>query len=60
LLPSMLAKNAGLDTAGIIVVLVTLGILIWAIVDLGVLPGEAGSNVFGANPLSKNPELPPS
>jgi len=60
LLPSMLAKNAGLDTAGIIVVLVTLGILIWAIVDLGVLPGEPGGNVFGPNPLAKNPELSPA
>jgi uncharacterized membrane protein YhaH (DUF805 family) len=56
----MLAKNAGLDTAGIIVALVTLGILIWAIVDLGVLPGEPGGNVFGPNPLAKNPELSPA
>lgn len=60
LLPSMMSKNAGLDTVGLIFWLVTLGILIWAIVDLGLLRGEAGSNFFGQNPLSKNPELPPA
>lgn len=54
LLPSMMSKNAGLDTVGLIFWLVTLGILIWAIVDLGLLRGEAGSNAFGPNPLSKN------
>jgi hypothetical protein len=45
---------------GDIGVLVTIGISIWAIVDLGVLRGEAGSNAFGPNPLSKNPEPPPA
>jgi uncharacterized membrane protein YhaH (DUF805 family) len=59
-LPSMMSKNAGLDTVGLIFWLVTLGILIWAIIDLRVLRGEAGSNAFGPNPLSKNLEPPPS
>jgi uncharacterized membrane protein YhaH (DUF805 family) len=26
-------------------------VLIWAVVELGVMPGEAGANRFGANPL---------
>ncbi len=56
LVPWMMVKNAGLDTAGLIFSLVIFGILIWAIVDLGVLRGEAGSNAFGPNPLSKNSE----
>jgi uncharacterized membrane protein YhaH (DUF805 family) len=60
LLPSMMSKNVGLDTTGLIFWLVTLGILIWAIVDLGVLRGEVSSNAFGPNPLSKNPEPPPA
>ncbi len=60
LLPSMMSKYAGLDTVGLIFSLVTLGILIWAIVDLGILRGEAGSNAFGPNPLSINPEPPPA
>ena len=55
LLPSMMLKNAGLDIVGLMFSLVSLGILIWAIVDLGILRGEAGSNVFGPEPLSKNP-----
>jgi uncharacterized membrane protein YhaH (DUF805 family) len=39
-LPSMIARNEGPDNLRLIFWLVTLGILIWAIVDLGVLPGE--------------------
>jgi uncharacterized membrane protein YhaH (DUF805 family) len=58
LLPSMMSKNANLDAVGIILSLATLGILIWAIIDLGILRGEAGSNAFGPNPLLKNPDLP--
>ena len=26
-------------------------VLIWAVVDLGVMPGEAGANRYGSNPL---------
>jgi len=56
-LPSMMLKNAGFDTVGLISSLLTLGILICAIIDLGVLRGEIGSNVFGTNPLSKASKL---
>jgi uncharacterized membrane protein YhaH (DUF805 family) len=35
--------------------LATLSILIWPIVDLGVLRGDTGSNAFGPNPLAENP-----
>jgi uncharacterized membrane protein YhaH (DUF805 family) len=57
LLPSMMLKNAGLDTVGLVFSLATLGILIGAIIDLGVLRGETGSKVFGTDPLSKDPKL---
>jgi uncharacterized membrane protein YhaH (DUF805 family) len=50
-------KNADLDPVGLVFSLVTLGILIWTIVDLGVWRGETGSNVFGTDPLSKDPKL---
>ncbi len=58
LLPSLMAKNAGLDAAGLVFGLVALGLLIWALVDLGILRGEAAGNAFGPNPLSKTPEPP--
>jgi uncharacterized membrane protein YhaH (DUF805 family) len=38
---------------GLVFQLVCLGVLIWALVDLGCLRGEAGSNIFGQNPLSE-------
>jgi uncharacterized membrane protein YhaH (DUF805 family) len=60
LLPSMVSKYAGLDGAGLVFLLLTLGILTWAIVDLGILPGEAGSNIFGPNPLSEQPAPTPA
>jgi uncharacterized membrane protein YhaH (DUF805 family) len=41
-MPSWLMKNAGLDTAGIVFALATLGAVIWAVIDLGVLRGETG------------------
>jgi uncharacterized membrane protein YhaH (DUF805 family) len=37
---------------GLIYNVIGLGILIWVIVDLGCLRGEAGSNAFGPNPLT--------
>jgi uncharacterized membrane protein YhaH (DUF805 family) len=49
-LPSMLARYAGSNDVGLILWLVILGILIWTIIDLGVLPGEVGSNAFGSEP----------
>ncbi len=55
--PSMMAKNAGLDTVGLIFGLVTIGLLIWALVDLGILRGDAGSNAFGPNPPSTKPPV---
>jgi uncharacterized membrane protein YhaH (DUF805 family) len=42
--PLWLTKNAGLDAIGLVVWLASAGILIWAIIDLGVLRGEAGTN----------------
>jgi hypothetical protein len=54
----MMSKNAGLDTIGLIFLLLPLGILIWAIIDLGFLRGEVTSNAFDPNPLSKDLTLP--
>ena len=53
LLPSIMLKNAGSDAAGLASWLVILGILMWAILDLGVLRGDKGSNAFGPDPLEK-------
>ncbi len=59
--PLWLTKNAGLDTPGLVVWLASAGILIWAIIDLGVLRGEVGTNAFGPNPLAEtlDPLAPP-
>jgi hypothetical protein len=46
----MLARYAGSNDVGLILWLVILGILIWTIIDLGVLSGEVGSNAFGPEP----------
>jgi uncharacterized membrane protein YhaH (DUF805 family) len=50
-MPSWLIKNAGLDGAGLVFAAATLGAVLWAVIDLGVLRGEAGSNAFGSDPL---------
>jgi uncharacterized membrane protein YhaH (DUF805 family) len=60
LLPSMMWKSAGVDAVGLASWLLILGILIWAIVDLGVLRGDTGSNDFGPNPLAENPKPLPA
>lgn len=52
-LPLWTSKHAGLDTAGLAYLLVTLGVVSWAFVDLGVLRGDAESNGFGPNPFGK-------
>jgi len=49
--PLWMTKSAGLDVVGVIVSLASAGILIWAIIDLGVLRGDPRTNAFGANPL---------
>jgi uncharacterized membrane protein YhaH (DUF805 family) len=54
----MMAKNVTLDGAGMVTGLATAGIMLWAIVDLGMLRGEAGSNGFGPDPLAKGPPPP--
>jgi uncharacterized membrane protein YhaH (DUF805 family) len=55
LLPFLIWNNARMDAVGFVSVFAALGVQIWAIVDLGALPGEAGSNAFGPNPLAENP-----
>jgi uncharacterized membrane protein YhaH (DUF805 family) len=53
--PNLTSHNAGLDPAGLVFLAITLGISVWALVDLGILRGDAGSNAFGPDPLS--PEI---
>jgi uncharacterized membrane protein YhaH (DUF805 family) len=49
--PSWLLKSAGPDGAGLFFLAATLGVAIWAVVDLGMLRGEAGNNAFAPSPL---------
>lgn len=59
LLPSMMSKRAGLDGGGLVAGLVIAGIMLWTIIDLGMLRGEAGGNAFGPEPPAKDPAPPP-
>jgi uncharacterized membrane protein YhaH (DUF805 family) len=59
-MPSWMMKSAGLDAVGLVFLAATSGILIWAIVDLGVLRGDTGSNDFGPGPLAENPASRPA
>jgi uncharacterized membrane protein YhaH (DUF805 family) len=45
--PLWASRHAGLDAAGLAYLVVTTGVAIWALVDLGVLRGDAASNSFG-------------
>jgi uncharacterized membrane protein YhaH (DUF805 family) len=56
--PAVISANAGLDAAGLIFLAISLALAIWALIDLGILRGEVGSNAFGADPLS--PESVPA
>jgi uncharacterized membrane protein YhaH (DUF805 family) len=49
-MPSWLIMNAGTDGAGLVIAAAALGAVLWAVTDLGVLRGEAGSNAFGPDP----------
>jgi uncharacterized membrane protein YhaH (DUF805 family) len=49
--PSWLIKHADIEGAGLVFLAAALGAVIWAVVDLGVLRGQAGSNAFGPDPL---------
>jgi uncharacterized membrane protein YhaH (DUF805 family) len=50
--PNLTSHVSGLDAAGLVLLVITLGISVWALVDLGILRGESGSNAFGHDPLS--------
>jgi uncharacterized membrane protein YhaH (DUF805 family) len=45
--PLWASRHAGLDAAGLVCLAVTIGVASWALVDLGVLRGDAASNSFG-------------
>jgi len=55
-LPLWTSKHAGLDAAGLAYLVVTLGTVTWAFVDLGVLRGDAATNAFGPNPFEERLE----
>ena len=54
-LPMWMTKSFGLEPVGVTFLVVGVGILAWGIVDLVVLRGEAGTNVFGPSPLAEPP-----
>lgn len=45
--PLWASRHAGFDAAGLVCLVVTIGVASWAFVDLGVLRGDAASNSFG-------------
>jgi uncharacterized membrane protein YhaH (DUF805 family) len=51
--PLWASRHTGLDTAGLAYLAVALGVTVWALVDLGVLHGDAASNSFGPSPLGR-------
>jgi uncharacterized membrane protein YhaH (DUF805 family) len=52
-LPSMAVKGAGLTGPEAVYLLATLGVIVWSVIDLGILRGDKGSNAFGPDPLAK-------
>ena len=52
LLPSLMVRHAGSDSVGIVFWLAIVVILAAAVVELGILRGEPGSNAFGPDPLA--------
>jgi uncharacterized membrane protein YhaH (DUF805 family) len=52
ILPSILSgAGKALGDAGLILSLVSLGLSVWALVELGCLRGTAGPNQYGSDPL---------
>lgn len=54
LFPCYTAQKMGLDVEGLTFVAITLGLIAWSIIDLGILRGDTGSNAFGPDPLAEN------
>jgi uncharacterized membrane protein YhaH (DUF805 family) len=52
-LPLWTLNHAYFDLAGFIYLAIGLGMVIWTVIDLGVLPGDPGSNGFGSSPLNR-------
>jgi uncharacterized membrane protein YhaH (DUF805 family) len=50
--PLWALRHADFDAGGLVYLLVAFGIAIWAVIDLGVLRGDAESNSFGPSPLA--------
>lgn len=51
-MPSWLVKSAGVDGIGLVFLAATLAAVMWAVIDLGVLRGDDGTNAFGPSPLN--------
>jgi uncharacterized membrane protein YhaH (DUF805 family) len=51
-----LSKNAYFDLVGYVSLALALGVFIWTLVDLGMLPGDPGGNSFGPSPIAKRLE----
>jgi uncharacterized membrane protein YhaH (DUF805 family) len=50
--PLWLSNHAYFDLVGYVSLTLALGVFIWTLVDLGVLPGDPGSNRFGPSPVA--------
>jgi uncharacterized membrane protein YhaH (DUF805 family) len=50
--PMWVTKNFGLDVLGIAFMVIALGIVVWSIIDLGIMRGDAGANAYGPDPLA--------
>lgn len=54
IVPGWTAERAGFTGEGLVFLLLTIGIVVWSVVDLGILRGDRGSNAFGSDPLAEN------
>lgn len=54
--PLWTTNHARFNVAGLVFLVIGLGVFVWAIIDLGVLPGDSESNGFGPSPIPRRLE----
>jgi uncharacterized membrane protein YhaH (DUF805 family) len=54
--PLWLSNHAYFDLVGYVSLAAALGVFIWTLIDLGVLPGDSESNSFGPSPFANRLE----
>jgi uncharacterized membrane protein YhaH (DUF805 family) len=50
--PLWLCNHAYFDIVGYVSLAIALGVFVWTLIDLGVLPGDPGGNKFGPGPIA--------